>query len=164
MLKLKLQYFGHLMQGPSFERTLMLEKIKGRRRRGWQKMRWLDGLINMTVMSFEKAPGDCEGQGSLACCSPWGHKELDTTEWLTVKQKQQKTTPVTLQRTRLSKVKGYRQRSSVVGRTRTRIWLYLSLFNVPFHWKQVVWFTHIICAIKVHFLSKILLVEMKNTF
>ena len=43
-------------------------------------MRWLDGLINMTVMSFEKAPGDCEGQGSLACCSPWGHKELDTTE------------------------------------------------------------------------------------
>ena len=106
-------------------KALMLEKIKGRRRRGWQKMRWLDGLINMTVMSFEKAPGDCEGQGSLACCSPWGHKELDTTEWLTVKQKQQNTTPVTLQRTQLSKVKGYRQRSSVVGRTRTRIWLYL---------------------------------------
>ena len=47
MLKLKLQYFGHLMQrGDSFEKTLMLEKIKGRRRRGRQKMRWLDDITN----------------------------------------------------------------------------------------------------------------------
>ena len=45
MLKLKLQYFGHLMQGAdSFEKTLMLGKIEGRRRRGWQRMRWLDGI------------------------------------------------------------------------------------------------------------------------
>ena len=47
MLNLKLQYFGHLMwRADSFEKTLMLGKIKGRRRRGWQKMRWLDGIIN----------------------------------------------------------------------------------------------------------------------
>ena len=46
-LKLKLQYFGHLMQGAdSFEKTLMLGKIEGRRRRGWQRMRWLDGITN----------------------------------------------------------------------------------------------------------------------
>ena len=47
MLKLKLQYFGHLMQGAdSFEKTLMLGKIEGRRRRGQQRMRWLDGIID----------------------------------------------------------------------------------------------------------------------
>ena len=47
MLKLKLQYFGHLMQRTdSLEKTLMLGKIKGRRRRGWQRMRWLDGITN----------------------------------------------------------------------------------------------------------------------
>ena len=53
MLKLKLQYFGHLMQRPnSFEKTLMLGKIEGRRRRGWQRMRWLDGIANSMDMSF----------------------------------------------------------------------------------------------------------------
>ena len=47
MLKLKLQYFGHLMRRPdSFEKTLMLEKIEGRRKRGQQRIRWLDGIIN----------------------------------------------------------------------------------------------------------------------
>ena len=47
MLKLKCQYFGHLMQrADSFEKTLMLGKIEGRRRRGWQRMRWLDGITN----------------------------------------------------------------------------------------------------------------------
>ena len=74
-LMLKLQYFGHLMlRADSLEMTLMLGKIEGRRRRGGQRMRvgWhhrLDGH------EFEQA-----GQGSLACSSPWGHKELDTTE------------------------------------------------------------------------------------
>ena len=53
MLKLKLQYFGHLMQRTDmFEKTLMLGKIEGRRRRGQQRMRWLDGLINSTDMSL----------------------------------------------------------------------------------------------------------------
>ena len=55
MLKLKLQYFGHLMQrADSLEKTLMLRKTEGRRRRGQQRMRWLDGIINSVDMSFGK--------------------------------------------------------------------------------------------------------------
>ena len=68
ILKLKLQYFGHLMQ-----RSDSLGKIEGGRR-GRQRMRWLDGVTNSMDMSFSN------GQGSLACCSPWDRKELDTTE------------------------------------------------------------------------------------
>ena len=53
MLKLKLQYFGHLMQrADSFEKTLMLGKIEGRRRRGQQRMRWLDGIIDLMDMGL----------------------------------------------------------------------------------------------------------------
>ena len=55
MLKLKLQYFGHLMRGAdSFEKTLMLGRIEGRRRRGRQRMRWLDGITDSMAMSLNK--------------------------------------------------------------------------------------------------------------
>ena len=82
MLKLKLQYFGHLMQRTdSLEKTLMLGKIESRRRRGQQRMRWLDG-ITKSMDEFEQAPGAGDGQGSLACCSLWGLKESDATERL----------------------------------------------------------------------------------
>ena len=81
MLKLKLQYFGHLRRrSDSFEKTLMVGKIEGRRR-GRQRMRWLDGIINSMDMSLG-TPGVRDGQGSLACCGSRGHKELDTTERL----------------------------------------------------------------------------------
>ena len=54
----------------------MLGKVEGRRRRGQQRTRWLDGITDsMDVFEFEQTSGDSEGQGSLACCSPWGHKE-----------------------------------------------------------------------------------------
>ena len=80
ILKLKFQYFGHLMQRATLlEKTLMLGKIEGGRRRGQQSKRWLDGITDSVDMS-EQAPGDGEGQGSLVCCSPWDHKEFYTTE------------------------------------------------------------------------------------
>ena len=80
MLKLKLQYFGHLIQiTGSFEQTMMLGKIEGKRR-GQQRMNWLDGITDRH--EFEQAPGVGDGQGSLACCSSWGHKESDMTEQL----------------------------------------------------------------------------------
>ena len=78
MLKLKLQYFGHLMgRVDSLEKTLMLGGIGGKRRRGRQRMRWLDGITDSMNMSLV---GD--GQGGLACCNSRGRKESDTTERL----------------------------------------------------------------------------------
>ena len=82
MLKLKFQYFGHLMQRTdSLEKTLILGKIDSRRRRerqdemvGWHHR--LEGH------EFEQVPGVGDGQGGLACCNLWGHKESDTTEQL----------------------------------------------------------------------------------
>ena len=76
MLKLKLQYFGHLMRRvDSSEKTLMLGGIGGRRRRGRQRMRWLDGITDLMDMNLSELR-------ELVCCDSWGRKESDTTEQL----------------------------------------------------------------------------------
>ena len=81
MLKLKLQYFGHLMRRvDSLEKTLMLGGIGGRRRRGQQRMRWLNGItdsMHMGLGGLQELVMDREA------CSSWGHKESDSTERLT---------------------------------------------------------------------------------
>ena len=80
MLKLKLHYFGHLMQrADSLEKTLMLGKIEGRRR-AQQRMKMVGWHHRLNGHEFEQAPGIDDGQGSLACYVPWGHKESDMTE------------------------------------------------------------------------------------
>ena len=74
MLKLKLQYFGHLMRrADSFEKTLMQGKIEGRRS-GQQRMRCLDGITNSMDMGLSGLLELIDGQEGLACCSSWGHK------------------------------------------------------------------------------------------
>ena len=82
MLKLKLQYFGHLMgRVDSLEKTLMLGGIGGKRRRGQQGMRWLDGITDSMDMSLSELWG-LVMDTDLACYNSWGCKELDTTEQL----------------------------------------------------------------------------------
>ena len=82
MLKLKLQHFGHLMQrSNSLAETLMLGKMEGRRRRGWQRTRWHRWLNGH---EFDQTPGDGREQGSRVCCSLWGHKASDMTDWTTI--------------------------------------------------------------------------------
>ena len=76
MLKLKLQYFGHLMRRvDSLEKTLMPGGIGGRRRRGRQRMRWLDGITD----SMDVNLSELREMVMLLCCNSWGLKELDTT-------------------------------------------------------------------------------------
>ena len=73
-----LQSFGHLMRkANSLEKTLMLRKIKDRRKSGWQRMRWLDGITDSMDMSLNKLWKMVKDNESLECCSPWGCKESD---------------------------------------------------------------------------------------
>ena len=84
MLKLKLKYFGYLTRRTdSFEKSLMLGKIEGERRRGQQRMIWLDSITDLMDMSLSKLQESVMDRDySLACCGPWGCKELDTTKQL----------------------------------------------------------------------------------
>ena len=77
---LKFQSFGHLMRrANSLEKILMLGKVEDKRRRGWQKMRWLDSNANSMDMNLSKLQEIVKGQGGLMCYSPWGRKVSDTT-------------------------------------------------------------------------------------
>ena len=88
MLKLQLQYSGHLIRtADSLEKSLMLGKIEDRRRRGCQRMGWLDGITNAKDLNLSKLremvrDRGGEGQRGLVCCSLWGHKESDMTAQL----------------------------------------------------------------------------------
>ena len=83
MLKLKLQYFDHLMlRVNSLDKTLMLGKIQGRKRRRQQKIRQLNGIINSMNMNLIKFQEIVKSREAWGCCSPLGRKELDTTEGL----------------------------------------------------------------------------------
>ena len=81
MLKLKLQYFGHLMlRADSLEKTLILRQFEGWKRSGLQSMRWLDGIIDSEDMSLSKLWEIVKDRKPGVLYSPWGCKESDTTE------------------------------------------------------------------------------------
>ena len=83
MLKLKLQYIGHLTpRANTLEKSLMLGKDWGQKEKGMTEDEMTGWHHWLKWHEFEQTPGDSEGQGSLACYSPWGHKKSDTTEWV----------------------------------------------------------------------------------
>ena len=79
---LKLQYFGHLKRDHSLEKTLMLGKTEGKRRRGWQRMRWLDSITDPMDMNLVKFWEIAKTEEPGAGYSPWGREESDVTERL----------------------------------------------------------------------------------
>ena len=80
MLKLNLQYFGPLMgRVKSLKKTLTLRKTESNRKKGATKDRMVEWYYQVNGHGFEQTVGDSEAQGNLACCSPWGLKESDTT-------------------------------------------------------------------------------------
>ena len=77
---LKRQYFHLIQRADSLEKILRLGMTEGSRRSGQQRIRWLEGITDSVDNESDQTLGDGEGQGSLACCSPWGRKESDTNE------------------------------------------------------------------------------------
>ena len=85
VLKLKLQYFGYLIRTVnSLEKTLMLGKTEGKRKREWQRKRWLDSITNRMDMNLGKLQELSKEHENLACCSPWCHEESNKTWWPTI--------------------------------------------------------------------------------
>ena len=82
MLNLKLQYFGHLMRRVD---SLIMGGIGGRRRRGRQRMRWLDDITNSMGMSLSQLREFADGQGGLACCDSWGRSQTRLSDWTELK-------------------------------------------------------------------------------
>ena len=145
MLKLKLQYFGHLMgRTDSFEKTLILGKIEGRWRRRWQRMKWLDGITNLMHMNLSKLR---DGQRGLVSCSPCGCKELYMTEWLNWTELQDLKAPLLI--TILSRVsalvaqplsrKGWKPRSQVSTQS-CEPWFYIVMIkSLPLLFRVINW-------------------------